>query len=108
MTIRLQTEAFTNMVTLFAEDEFSQQAICLTPAEARDLVFALLKLDIPNDAASEREAASLRLLTLYNGHALPSIEREALAKHINLIGPQFHFELWQVFTNGEHRQITEM
>jgi|GEM_PF-4639995 len=108
--IRAQVEAFTKMVTIFAEDDLSRQALVITPAEAEQLKVTLAALDLDNDPICEREAGHLRRLTLYNGHSLPVINRQKMRDENNMTGPEFHFELWQVIELDPpvKNKITEM
>jgi hypothetical protein len=77
--IRIQTEAFTKLLTT----------------------------DLDSDLAQEREAGNLRRLTLYNGHSLPSIDRQKMRDDNHMVGPEFHFELWQVTeTDPPHKHKT--
>jgi hypothetical protein len=106
--MRLIEEAFTKMITIFADDPYSQQAISITPAEARELRDLLNAADLDSNEFQDRESQHLRLLTLYNGHCLPSIDRKTAADYINLIGPRFYFEVWQCLDNGESKQVGEL
>jgi hypothetical protein len=106
--MRIREEAFTKMITVFADDPFSQQAIVITPAEARQLRDLLNAADLDSSPAQDRESQHLRLLTLYNGHCLPSIDRKTAADFINLIGPRFYFEVHQCLDNGESKQVGEL
>jgi hypothetical protein len=76
--IRVQVEAFTKIVTIFAEDDFSCQALVIIPAKAEQLKVILTALDLDNDWVCDREAGHLRRLTLYNGHRLPVINRQKM------------------------------
>lgn len=87
-------QAFTGMIIITVEDSLTHQVLMLTPSEAAALRGELMRLDLSTDQASERESASMKALTLYNGHSLPSVKRAEFENSKNVTA-RFDFELRQ-------------
>lgn len=105
--LTVQVEVFTNMTTLIVEDDLTHQILVLTPAEAQQLKTLLdgyVVKAAADDPASNREAGSLKALTLYNGHSLPPIDRKAFeAKHT--VTEKFDFQLIQRLSDGTTKEV---
>lgn len=102
--LTITQEVFTGLVFIRLADDITTQAMVLTPAEYDQLRVAVkgYKPDGLGDAAREREATTLRRLTIYNGHSLPSIVRPAFEESQRFVGPPFYFELHQLtYENGQ-------
>lgn len=76
--IQITTQPFTDMVIIQNKDDLSNQALCLTPAEAAALQKQLANYDIVRRHCEQtnRAAAMLKHLTIYNLHNLPTIDRD--------------------------------
>lgn len=101
-SIEISQEAFTRMVIIHAKDNLTHQALALTPAEAAELRDMLNTIDIEgvDDATMNLEAARLKALTIYNGHSLPSVERQQFEAK-NEVGPHFDLEVKAVVREEE-------
>ena len=100
--IEISQEAFTRMVIIKIDDNLSNQVLALTPAEAAALRDQLNAADIEgtdNDAMN-REAKTLRGLTIYNGHSLPHLDRRKFEAEHN-VGPRFDLEMKTVLLAEE-------
>lgn len=75
--IQITTQPFTDMVIIQNNDDLSKQALCLTPAEAAELQKQLANYDIVRRHCehTNRAAAMLKHLTIYNLHNIPTIDR---------------------------------
>lgn len=101
--IRVSTHDLGSLYTVEVGDDLTRQMLLLTPAELARLRNVLNDLDQleSDDPVQDREASRLKALVLYNGRALPVINRIRYEAQ-NMLAFKFHFEIIQV--NGEERR----
>lgn len=101
--IEITQEAFTNMAIIRVRDALTHQVLVLTPDELELLKIELFDRDTEGleNLPGRFEAKQLKALTLYNGHALPTIDRAEFEKRYQVVGPRFYFLVIQNFKNDE-------
>lgn len=102
MPIELSQEAFTAMVIIKVKDDLTHQVLLLTPQEALNLRDTLNSTELSGtdpDSFCERESKTMRELTLYNGHSLPTINRRQFEVSASM-HPCFDFEVYQRIRNA--------
>lgn len=106
--LRLSTQNFKTMYAIEVGDELTHQVLLLTPGELAHLRELLASVDDEtlDDPARNREGARLKALALYNGHSLPSVDRERYEAE-NTLTAKFRFEVVQV-VDGERRPVGEL
>lgn len=98
MSLTVSQEVFTKMVIIRTEDDLTSQALVLTPAEAEQLLEKLGRFEIERSNL-EKEAEILKALTIYNGHSLPTINREKYEER-EVLTSRFDFEIRQRIKDG--------
>jgi hypothetical protein len=96
--INISTQNLGTMYVIEVGDRLTHQALLLTPAEVAELRQVLAAIDDPtlDEPARNREGTRLKALTLYNGHSLPTVDRETFEAENTLISKPFYFEVIQV------------
>jgi hypothetical protein len=105
---RISTHELGSLYTVEVGDDLTHQVLLLTPIELVKLRNLLNGLDIPelDDPVQDREAGRLKALVLYNGRALPVINRTRYEAQ-NLLALKFHFEIIQV-SGDDRRKVGEL
>lgn len=98
MSLTVSQEVFTKMVIIRIEDDLTSQALVLTPADAVQLREKLGRFEIERSEV-EKEAERLKALTIYNGHSLPTINREKY-EEMQVLTSRFDFEVRQRIKDG--------